>query len=149
MADFTFNCPFCNLELSVDETNAGHEVECPGCNEVLIIPSPAQTAEAVGGMPSEALAGAEIINPKNRPLNIAAKVSKSLKVRTFRHHEFVNDGNDNFDAEISKFLGSVIEDDIVSIRPIQYSHVEKIKIGDTEEDRVVNQFGIVVVYKSL
>ena len=42
-----------------------------------------------------------------------------------------------------------IEDDIVSIRPIQYSHVEKIKIGDTEEDRVVNQFGIVVVYKSL
>lgn len=148
MADFTFNCPFCNLELSVDESNAGHEVECPGCNEVLIIPTPDQAAEA-GGLPPEALANAEIIKPKNRPLAIAAKVSKALKIRTFRHHEFVKDGNDTFDEEVSKFLASVIEDDIISIRPIQYSHVEKLKVGDNEEERVVNQFGIVVVYKAL
>ncbi|MBG86309.1 MAG: hypothetical protein CMO80_05345 [Verrucomicrobiales bacterium] len=148
MADFTFNCPFCNLELSVDESNAGHEVECPGCNEVLIIPTPDQAAEA-NALPPEALANAEIIKPKNRPLAIAAKVSKSLKIKSFRHHEFVDGDKDNFDEEVSKFLGSVIEDDIVSIRPIQYSHVEKVKVDDKEEERVVNQYGIVVVYKAV
>jgi len=146
MAEFTFNCPFCNLELSVDENHAGHEVECPGCNEVLIIPTPEQ---AGGGLPnSDALASAEIVKPTSRPLDIAAKISKSLRIKTFRHHEFVKDGKDNFDAEVSKFIGGLIEDDIVSITPIQYSHIEKIKVGDKEEERVVVQYGIVVVYKS-
>lgn len=150
MADFTFACPFCNLELSVDESNAGHEVECPGCNEVLIIPTPAQAAGTTeGGLPSEALASAEIIKPKARPLDIAAKVSKSLKIKTFRHHDFVKDDKDSFDTEVSKFISSIIEDDIVSITPIQYSHVEKVKLEDKETERVVAQYGIVVVYKAL
>ena len=148
MAEFTFNCPFCNLELSVDENHAGHEVECPGCNEVLIIPTPEQAGG--GGLPnSDALASAEIVKPKNRPLDVAAKVSKGLKIKTFRHHEFEKDGKDTFDEEVSKFIGSVIEDDIVSIAPIQYSHVEKVKVDDKEEERVVGQYGIVVVYKSI
>ena len=148
MADFTFNCPFCNLELSVGEDNAGMEVECPGCNEILIIPTPAQAAEA--GLPtSEDLASAEIVKPKNRPLNVAAKISKSMKVKTFRHHEYVDGDKDNFDQEVSKFIGNIIEDDIVSIRPIQYSHAEKVTIEGKEEERLVNQYGIVVVYKGL
>lgn len=150
MADFTFACPFCNLELSVDESNAGHEVECPGCNEVLIIPTPAQAAGTdPTGLPPEAIASAEIIKPKARPLDIAAKVSKSLKIKTFRHHEFVKDDKDSFDTEVSKFISSLIEDDIVSINPIQYSHVEKVKVDDKESERVIAQYGIVVVYKAL
>jgi phage FluMu protein Com len=149
MADFTFACPFCNLELSVDETNAGQEVECPGCNEILIIPTPAQAAGTEpSGLPSEAIANAEIIKPKARPLDIAAKISKSLKIKTFRHHEFLSGGKDNFDTEVSKFISSLIEDDIVSINPIQYSHVEKVKVDDKESERVVAQYGIVVVYKA-
>jgi hypothetical protein len=148
MAEFSFNCPFCNLELSVDENHAGQEVECPGCNEILIIPTPAQAA-GEDGLPGESLASAEILKPKNRPLDIAAKASKSLRIKSFRHHEFEKDGNDTFDEEVSKFIGGVIEDDIVSIQPIQYSHVQKVKIGDVEEDRVVNQYGMVVVYKAL
>ena len=86
--------------------------------------------------------------PKARPLDIAAKISKSLKIKTFRHHEFVKDGKDNFDVEVSKFIGSLIEDDIVSINPIQYSHVEKVSIDDKETERVVAQYGIVVVFKA-
>lgn len=147
MAEFTFNCPFCNLELSVDENHAGQEVECPGCNEILIIPTPAQASEAT--LPDEALASAQILKPKNRPLDVAAKISKSLKVKTFRHHEFVKDDKDAFDEEVSKFIGGIIEDDIVSIRPIQYSHAEKVKIEDKEEERLVNQYGIVVIYKAV
>ena len=148
MAEFSFNCPFCNLELSVDENHAGQEVECPGCNEILIIPTPAQAA-AGDGLPSEALANAEIVKPKNRPLDIAAKASKSLRIRSFRHHEFMKDGNDTFDAEVSKFIGGLIEDDIVSIQPIQYSHVEKVTMDGQETERIANQYGIVVVYKAL
>ena len=148
MAEFTFNCPFCNLELSVDENHAGQEVECPGCNEILIIPTPSQAAEA--GLPSsEDIASAEIVKPQNRPLNVAAKISKSLKVKTFRHHEFVEGDKDNFDVEVSKFIGGIIEDDIFSIRPIQYSHAEKVTIEGKEEELLVNQYGIVVVYKGL
>jgi len=150
MADFTFACPFCNLELSVDESNAGHEVECPGCNEVLIIPTPAQAAGADPSMLSpDEIANAEIIKPKARPLDIAAKISKSLKIKTFRHHEFMKDGKDDFDAEVSKFISSIIEDDIVSINPIQYSHVESVKVDDKESERVIAQYGIMVVYKAL
>lgn len=148
MSEFTFNCPFCNLELSVDQSHIGSEVECPGCNEQLLIPGPEQ---ADGDLPSTsaALASAEIVKPKNRPLDVAAKVSKSLKIKTFRHHEFVSDGKDTFDEEVSKFIGKLIEDDIVSIRPIQYSHVEKVKGDDDKEtDRVVTQYGMVIVYKA-
>ena len=149
MADFTFACPFCNLELSVDESNAGHEVECPGCNEVLLIPTPAQAAGFDDrGLPSGALASAEIIKPKARPLDIAAKVSKALKVKTFRHHDHVKNGKDTFDPDVSQFISSIIEDDIVSINPIQYSHLEKSKVDEKEVERIVNQFGVMVVYKA-
>jgi len=140
MAEFTFNCPSCNLDLSVDDSISGQEVECPGCNEVLTVPTAEQAAEEASGVLSEALANAEILKPKNRPLDIAAKASMSLKIKTFRHHEYEADGQDTFDEEVSKFIGGMLEDDVVSIRPIHYSHIE----GEI----LVTQYGIVVVYKS-
>ena len=47
MAEFSFNCPFCNLELSIDESGIGQEIECPNCKDVLIIPAPSGGPAAV------------------------------------------------------------------------------------------------------
>lgn len=152
MAAFSFNCPFCNIELEIDESGAGQEIECPGCNEVLIIPSPGAGGGDDSGpvVPTgDQLASATIVKPKSRPLDIAAKVAKKIKLRTFRHHEHVKDGKDHFDADVSKFLAELMEEDIVSVRPIQYTHSEVMKDAEGKESRVLaNQYGIVVIFKA-
>ncbi len=147
MANFSFNCPFCNIELEIDESGAGQEIECPGCNELLIIPAPDGGREdSEGGIPSSSdIANAAIIKPKARSLEISAKISKKLTLKTFRHHEHVKDGTDSFDAAVSEFLCDLMEDDIVSVRPIQYTHMEK--AGEDGKEIPVNQYGIVVLYK--
>ncbi len=149
MANFSFNCPFCNIELEIDESGAGQEIECPGCNEVLIIPAPAggYGDEGGGGIPSsDDIANAAIIKPKGRTLEVAAKIVKKLTLKTFRHHEHVKDGSDTFDADVSQFLSGLMEDDIISIRPIQYTHMEK--IGEDAKEIPVNQYGIAVLFKT-
>lgn len=38
--DILFNCPHCGQELEVDSDAAGTELNCPICNERLVVPSP-------------------------------------------------------------------------------------------------------------
>ncbi len=38
MADITFNCPFCQQELTAPDTMAGQTLECPVCHQQITVP---------------------------------------------------------------------------------------------------------------
>ncbi len=156
MAEFSFKCPFCNLELSIDESNIGQEVECPGCKEVLIIPMPsgsnaAEEAEEDGipVIPKGSFPDAKIIKNASQSLNVAAKTVKKLRVKSFRHHEHVKDGKDSFDEAVSSFLAQHPEDDIVGLTGIQYTQQLKSMDAEGKETTTpVTEYGVLVEYKA-
>ncbi len=154
MAEFSFNCPFCNLELSIDESGVGQEIECPGCKEVLIIPAPgsgggAEEAERAPVIPQGNFPEAKIIKNASKSLDVAAKTVKKLRVKSFRHHEHVKDGKDGFDDAVSDFIGQHAEDDIVSLTGFQYT--QQLKQNDAEGKETtmpVTEYGVLVEYKA-
>lgn len=40
MADFNFSCPHCQQALDCDQSLAGQELQCPGCQGMLVVPQP-------------------------------------------------------------------------------------------------------------
>ena len=45
MSEFKFNCPQCNQHLQCDVQSSGRQIQCPGCNVLIRIPSaPGNTA---------------------------------------------------------------------------------------------------------
>lgn len=154
MAEFSFNCPFCNLELSIDESGSGQETECPGCKEVLIIPSPSG-ASAAGeeerapvSIPTGSFPEAKIIKNISKSLSVAAKTAEKHRVKSFHHHEHVKDGKDNFDEVVSNFIGGLEDDDIISLTGFQYSHQLKGKDAEGKETTTaVSEYGVLVHYK--
>ncbi len=71
-----------------------------------------------------------------------AKNNKQIIVKTLRRIDFLEVGKDRFDFHTSKFLDQVGQENIISIIPINYEHV------DIATQKVVNDFGIIVVYSS-
>lgn len=58
MGDFSFKCPECNNNLSVDESGIGLQVTCPKCSKPIIIPSPAKVE------PNIRISDKEQVDPK-------------------------------------------------------------------------------------
>src|SRR6516165_4483426 len=48
MADIKICCPHCNQHITCDELWGGHELQCPGCQNNLVVPAPAGAAQAAG-----------------------------------------------------------------------------------------------------
>jgi hypothetical protein len=45
MSEFKFECPLCKQHLACDAQFAGRQIQCPGCDKLIRIPSiPGQTA---------------------------------------------------------------------------------------------------------
>ena len=136
--DFTFNCPFCNQDLTIDESGVGSEIACPACREMLIVPTPAQARRphSVPTTGTESL----ILKPTSRPLEATAKALKKIRLKTFRHVDCVKDDKDRFDEIVSDFLHKIGEDEVVSVQPIHYTQVK--------DGVALTDYGVVVVYKS-
>jgi hypothetical protein len=85
--DIIFNCPNCEQELEVDASGAGSEIECPSCEETIVIPQPGTKGtrtngtDSPHGLPTFGGAPAEGMNPAN-PIasSAAAKIEMHLKV---------------------------------------------------------------------
>jgi DNA-directed RNA polymerase subunit RPC12/RpoP len=85
--DIIFNCPNCDQELEVDAAGAGSEIECPSCEEKIIIPEPGSKGtrtngtDSPHGLPTFGGAPSDTLNPAN-PIasSAAAKVEMHLKV---------------------------------------------------------------------
>lgn len=143
MADINFNCPSCRQELTADAAMVGQEITCPTCNEMIIIQD--QSGLRASGarlvVPSVGTGADDLIGKPNRPLEAAAKAAIRMRFKTIRHHEHVKDGKDGFDEVVTKFLDSVGEPHVVSVEPIQYTHI------DNEGKQPMIDYGVMIVYK--
>jgi len=147
--DLIFSCPFCNQEISVDDSYAGTEISCPSCNEALIIPSAdyasrssaqARETRSLTVPASGSAAKAEIHKP-NTPLEVAAKGNRKIRIKTFRHAESVKDGKDRFDEVVSEFLQHHGEGEVVGVHTIHYDYFSK------EANQKMTDYGVVVIYR--
>jgi len=78
--DVIFNCPHCDQELAVDSSGAGSELQCPACNETIVVPAPGAVGTRKGAT-SDSLPTSGEVHPVN-PIasSAAAKIEMHLKV---------------------------------------------------------------------
>jgi hypothetical protein len=76
------------------------------------------------------------------PLEASAKeTDKKIKVKTIRHSDCVEVGHDRFDETITSFLGKIGEENIISINPMTYTHI------DLVTQKLITDFAVMVVYR--
>lgn len=159
--DINFKCPHCQQELSVEESNAGSETQCPACQGHLLIPL---ASAAPGGPPPPAnlnpmassaaarehkhyavpqhdKAAEALITKPLKPLEAAAKDGIHLRLKTLRHSDHVEVGKDHFDEHVSKFLDQVGEANIIKVEAITYTHQE------LASRQWITDYGILVLYR--
>jgi DNA-directed RNA polymerase subunit RPC12/RpoP len=166
--DIIFKCPKCEQELEVDNVGAGTEIDCPSCGEKIVIPEqnlappspPAgdqQTASTViNPIASSAAAKVEmhlkvptsekhtesLIAKPLAPLEVAAKgADKTVHVKTIRHTDCIEVGHDRFDEIVTRFLGKVGQDNIISITALNYTFL------DIGTQKLMTEYGVLIVYK--
>ena len=62
-----------------------------------------------------------------------------LSVKTILHSDCVKDKKDTFDDEVSKFLSSLEQEDLIGMHPVQYAL----------DDKKGTDFGVMIFYKSV
>jgi DNA-directed RNA polymerase subunit RPC12/RpoP len=76
------------------------------------------------------------------PLEVAAKESdRVLKAKTIRHIDCVEVGHDKFDEMVSKTLEKIGEHNLVSVTPLNYSHL------DIASQKQLTDYGILIIYR--
>ncbi|HOX55797.1 MAG TPA: hypothetical protein P5205_09245 [Candidatus Paceibacterota bacterium] len=132
--DVIFNCPKCEQELAVDSTGVGTEINCPSCDELIVIPAP----EAVANR-----AGVESTAPRPRgevhPINpiassAAAKVEMHLRVpvRTTPTESLIEKPPPPLD------VAAKVTDKKIRVRTIK--HTDCIEVGHDKFDEIVSNF---------
>ncbi|MEY2411236.1 MAG: hypothetical protein QOF48_3906 [Verrucomicrobiota bacterium] len=158
--DINFKCPHCNQDLSVDESNAGSETQCPACNGVLVIPASSQTPAAPTAAPLNPMATSaaarehkhfavpqhekadeQLIAKPLKPLEIAAREGVTIRAKTLRHSDHVEVGKDHFDDHLAKFLNEIGETNIIKFEPIVYTH------QDLASRQWITDYGVLVIYR--
>ena len=109
-------------------------------------PSEAPTAQAPVNEPAGSLAKPaeeEIVvgfgGGSSATLEREAAGMNKLLVKTILRSDFVKDKKDTFDEEVSKFLSSLEEENLVGVHPVQY----------TADEKKGNDFGVMILYKSV
>lgn len=64
-----------------------------------------------------------------------------IRVKSFKRTEFIEIGKDMFDQNVSKFLTDIGTENIINILPLTYEHI------DMASEKVVSDYGVIVVYK--
>ena len=109
-------------------------------------PSKAPTAQAPANESTDSLAKPaeeEIVvgfgGGSSATLEREAAGMNKLLVKTILRSDFVKDKKDTFDEEVSKFLSSLEEENLVGVHPVQY----------TADEKKGNDFGVMILYKSV
>lgn len=166
--DINFKCRHCDQDLSVDESAAGSEIQCPSCAGHITIPAsqqapasasvgaPAGLPKIVNPMASSAAAkedkhfkvpihdtaAASLIAKPARPLDAAAKEGVNIVLKCFRHSDCVEVGKDHFDEVVTTFLNKIGESHIIKIETFNYTHQE------LASRQWVTDYGIMILYRS-
>lgn len=156
--DIVFKCTNCDQELSVEDSAAGAEIECPSCNNRITVPDALPRQDVLNPMATSAAARAEQphfkvptydkappaaeIEKPLAPLEAAAKhTDKQIRVKTLRHTDHIEVGKDLFDDHVSAILQKIGEQNIISITPISYTHM------DMATRAWITDYGVMVVYR--
>jgi DNA-directed RNA polymerase subunit RPC12/RpoP len=169
--DVIFNCPKCEQELAVDSSGAGTEINCPSCGEAIVIPGAEPLIPVAGGdsrsggarfeahpvnpIATSAAAKVEmhlrvpvhktptesLIEKPLVPLEAAKDADKKIRTKTIRHTDCVEVGHDRFDEIVSNFLVKIGEANIISLNPINYTHL------DIGSQKLLTDYGLLIVYK--
>lgn len=75
------------------------------------------------------------------PLEFAKDETKKIRTKTIRHTDCIEVGHDKFDEVVTNFLGKVGEDNIISINPINYTHL------DIGTQKLMTEYGVFIVFK--
>lgn len=97
--------------------------------------APLAAAPAAGGA-DEIVAGFH--GSKGASLEREAASVHRMSVKTILHAKCVKEKKD-FDEEVSKFLSSVDEENLVEVHPVQY----------TDDEKKGNDFGVMILFKTV
>jgi hypothetical protein len=132
--DVVFNCPKCEQELAVDSSGAGSEINCPSCNEPIVIPTPESVTSRPGleGAATAPRVEAHPINPIAS--SAAAKVEMHLRVpvRTTPTESLIEKPPPPLEA--------AAKDSDKKIRARTIKHTDCIEVGHDKFDEVVSNF---------
>jgi hypothetical protein len=147
------NCPSCGEAIVIPAPES--VVPRPGLQPNAAAPAARIEANPVNPIASSAAAKIEmhlkvpvhktptaaLIAKPPAPLEFAKDESKKIRTKTIRHTDCVEVGHDKFDEVVTNFLGKVGEDNIISINPINYSHL------DIGTQKLLTEYGVFIVFK--
>ena len=158
--DMNFKCSHCGQDLTIDDSGAGSEIQCPACSETIVIPAaegaeapslpkiinPISTSAAAKEVkhfvvPQRENAHETLIAKPLRPLEAAAHEGVQLRTKCIRHYDCVEVGKDHFDEFVTNYLNKIGEQNIVKIETFNYAH------RDLETRDWVTDYGVFIVYK--
>ena len=149
------SCPACSQKIRIPEPN-------PAATPAAGTGAPAEPAPprwggpSVNAIASSAAAKIEkhlkvpvhakptdvLITKPAVPLEVAAKTSdRQLKVKTIRHIDCVEVGHDRFDEMVEKFLAKIGDQNLVSLTPLNYSHI------DISSQKLLADYGVLIMYR--
>lgn len=160
--DIVFKCPHCQTELEVEASAAGESIPCPACNREIRIPAAPATSAATppppprppstAATPAEKKFSVPVSDKPVEPLIRKALPSleaqsriegkKLIRLKTIRHSDCKEVGQDKFDTVVTEFLNKIGEENIISITPINYSYVE---MGT---QKLITDFGMAIIYRA-
>jgi len=140
--DIIFNCTKCEQELEVDSAGAGSEIECPNCQETIVIPhagtpgTRTSGAATSGSIPVAGGGGIPTLPAAHSSINTsaAAKVEMHLKVPVH-------------DKPVSVLIAKPLKplevaaketDKLIRVKTIR--HTDCIEVGHDTFDDVISKF---------
>lgn len=155
--EITFHCPHCKQQLAADAQAAGQKIQCPTCNAEIAIPEPDATnihlvnpiatsaaakierhfAVPVHDGPAELLIQKGKIKDEDEPIT----GPKKMRMRVIRHTDCIEVGHDRYEEIVSNFLNKVGEENIISIAPLNYTHI------DIGTQKILTDFAVQIIYK--
>lgn len=160
--DIVFHCPHCKQELEADISGAGSVINCPVCNHEITIPQPDPTnIRTQNPIATSAAARIErkqfkvpiretpvresLVPQKKREEEKEEEKSepgkKKLRVKIIRHSDCIEVGVDKYEQVVTDFLNKVGEENIVSITPLTYTHLDMVT------QRVLTDYAIQIIYR--
>lgn len=154
-------CPTCNRTLTIPAPDKAKSVTdsqavpAPSAEANVSESSAAAAGEHSGAMASSAAGKMHmhfkvpqhdkpadaLIQKPNKPLEVAAKdTEKKIRTKTIRHTDCIEVGKDRYDEIVSEFLQKVGRENIISISPINYTHM------DLGTRQLMTEFGVTVIY---
>ena len=155
--DITFHCPHCKQTLEVDASAAGQPIQCPACHAEITVPAPDVTNihAAHSSIASSAAAKVEhhfsvpvhegpaelLIKRAAKEEEVILEGPKKIKLKIFRHTDCVEVGRDRYEEMVGAFLNKVGEENIISLTPLNYTHI------DLATCHILTEYAIQIIYR--